>query len=150
MYKQDYEESADENLNKYNDAQLQTLRLHELQVYINKAHRHFLDFFEDEGLYGYEIKFSSIIQFFVEISPRCNTEEKKKIFRMIKNIDEFLEKYPIFKERLNEITHQSQIQIDKNSAKVIRDFLIRFDMVVKKLAKKHGYSSPDLDESGLF
>lgn len=144
----DYDEE-DMKGSKFNEGVLQTIRIHKLQDKINFASQHLNHFFDDEQLYGYEIKFECINQLLVEVSSKLSPEEDEEIDKIKNAIEMFIEKNPIHIKQRNSVSFMESVSCDKISLNVLKKALFNYDKKVRKLLEQHGLGNPDVEDSGL-
>ena len=139
-----------DKVSKFNEGALQMLRIHDLQGKINQATPHLLHFFEDERLYGYQIKLDCITQLFVECSSKLKAHESNKGEDLRKEINAFLLKYPIHKLLSNNVSHNPETRLNMESFKIVKEALHSYDILIRGYLEKHGLSAPEGEDlSGL-
>lgn len=138
----------------YNEASFKMIRFHEEQSKINNVRDKPLSLFIDETtgneIRGYNVWFSSLVNMMSELWSKLNDEEKEES-RRLKNIIEFLFLInPPYKvSRDDRSGYPSNIFSMSNWLK-LKDKLYDFELKLREFKEKHGYDSPEEDESALF
>lgn len=146
---QEYEEFLDGKESSFNEAKLKMFRLHELQLKINFCNLSPLIHFPEENLYGYQIIFNSLKSLFAEVHSKLSHIKQIQGKNFIIEIQTFMQRNPIHKEKSNGVTYASTIYINKQAWEILKHKLFDLELLVKEYLEETGYSSPTSDDSGL-
>lgn len=137
------------SMSKFNEASLKLLRINQEQIRINMCNVNLLGYDMEVGKYNYEVKFSSITSLFVEISAQLTDPEIKDVKKIRSDIKKLLKDKPIHIYQENMVTHETKINIKIENWEELEEKLFEYDLLIKKLMKKHGIALPESDDPSL-
>ena len=145
----DFFQSEQGSISKFNEASLKLLRINNEQLRINQCNINLLGFDHEVGLFNYEIKFNCLGSLFSEISAQLTDTEVDKVKVLRKKIKNRIRNRPVHSEKENMVTHEKEQKLNKYSWDILEENLFDFDLLVKKLMKKHGMALPESEDPEL-
>ncbi len=135
----------------FNEASLKMMRIHNLQDTINKC---WLDPTAHDPMTGkrnYEIIFSCNTQLLQETNPQMDDKEEEKIESLKFAIEQWMKQKPIFTATIkSKWSGAMQEGINDTNWSILKDFLYKYEKLIRKALNTHGLSVPIKGESGLF
>ena len=125
------------SVSTFNDGNFQPARIDKIQGSCHDSYRHFLHFFEDENLYGYEIFISDIDCMYVEVESYLNEDERNKVKKFRSEIYSFLEDNPIYRTEMNPVLHTPETKPNRTNYYKLRELLFNYQLFVRRLLKEH-------------
>lgn len=137
------------SISKFNEASLKLLRINNEQIRINQCNINLLGFDLEVCMHNYEIKFNCLGSLFSEISAQLTDPEITKVKELRKEIKKLMIEKPVHYEQENMVTHEKIKRLNKISWNKVEELLFDYDLLVKKLMKKHGMALPESDDPEL-
>lgn len=130
---------------KYNEAEFQMLRGHNLQDLINNCKINLEAWNDSFECYNYEIVFMVLNSLLAETASKLDKEkELKKALRLKKALWIFIKKKPI------NIKVNNRSKVDNDSLEILGDKLYEYELMIRDFREVHGFSSPlKEDDEGL-
>ena len=142
---------------KFNEAQFQMIRGHEIQSNLNIFKLNFTGWNIEFNDYNYNVIFLLLNNLLAESSPKLTNKEKTKeeekqgelqdCLQMRKKIGFAMKKYPIHKNRRK--LEEKITYVDNVASELIKELLYEYELMIRKYRDKHGLSSPN-KKQGLF
>jgi hypothetical protein len=132
---------------KFNEAQFQMIRGHEIQANLNLCKLNLVGWNNEFNDYNYKIVFLLLTNLYSESSPKFTDTEKKQCEDLKNKIEYAMMKFPIHKTRRN--LEERKTYTDGVAYKIIKDLLFEYEIMIRKHRDKHGLSSPN-KKGGLF
>ncbi len=147
-------EQDEVNVSKFNEAALKMLRIHELQRTINTVNANLLAFNPELGRYNYELHLSTNYSLMMEVLPKLKENDKIKEQTAVLNfynlIYDNMIKNPIYRsKKIRDGTTIISKAPDMDAFNELRQRLVHFEALIRKLLEKHGLGTPARDLSGL-
>ncbi len=132
---------------KYNEAEWQMLRGHNLQDLVNNCKINLEAWNDAFQCYNYQIVFRVLSNLLAETSSKLDEKtELKKAMNFKKAIEQFTKINPMHIKSNN----GEKDRIDKASLEVINDYLYDYELMIRDFREIHGFSSPlKEDDEGL-
>lgn len=138
-------EYGDGDSSDYNEAFLKMHRLDRLQNTINDCSNNPLSYNEEINTFNYELRFSTCNSLLQEIYSKLSEEERKDILALKNAIEIILIKYPIHSYKSNVITKKKELKINNNNWLVIKNWLYKYELKLRDLLDKTGYTTKSKD-----
>lgn len=138
-------------ISDYNSASYKMFRLHELFKEINSINNDLSAFNLEFNIFNYELKFRLLESLYQEVESKLRSEEKYEGEGLRVCIQELLKKYPVHTEIRNNIYPYKTIKkVNHVNLNIIRNWLFKFESLVRQLIDSHGMDTRYDDESSLF
>lgn len=137
----------DDIISKFNEGQFQMLRGHNIQDLLNKCKLNLRAWNEEFQEHNYKIVLILLNNLFAETSSKLRPEEltKGRDFKLA--LEGFLDKHPIHRQVKK--ARGFVVGFDKKSFDIFNKEIFNYELLIRHLREKHGFSSPQLVE-GLF
>lgn len=135
---------------KFNEGALKTLRIHTLQATINEVNINLLIYYEEYGMYGYQVKFECLKSLFSECYPKLAEARQEQGKARIQKLKSFMTYNLAMVEYENPITHMMTARVNPMAWKVLEEELFDFYLLTKEFLDESGFGSPnEEDDEGL-
>lgn len=143
-------EEEEDSLSKFNEAIFQMRRLDTEQARINISNQSPLELNQETGMYNYELMFNSMVNQFIEISPKLKTDEILKGKLLRKQLQKQLRTYPPYTTQRNALTHEQEEHFIKQNWEDFKELLFNFTLFIRKMMDVHHITTPKQGESSWF
>lgn len=143
--------SDDGKMSEYNSAALKMRRLDELLSILNSININLLAFNDEVKCYNYQYKFNLCDGLFQEVESKLNKEERSDAERLRSAIQIFMDCNPVVIKKRVSLNPPRTIKIpDERVWKILKEWLFKYETLVRKLMDAHGMDTAYDDDSALF
>jgi ribosomal protein S17E len=143
-----YSESEEDisSTSKFNEAFLKMHRIHRLQDTMNICGMNPLAFNNELQVFNYQAKVSACDGIMMEVWGKLDDEEKNKASQLKRAVERFMEKYPIYISKKNQVNNKKMVDVDPSAWNVLKNIIFEYECYMRELLSRTGYDSPNKDE----
>jgi len=134
------------NVSVINGGVLKTIRIHEHFKFISMLSANLSGFNLEHGEYNYNIKKEVLDVLYLEVESKIKQHEREDAESLRNAIKLFMKNYPIYHKRYNGVNKTTKIEINKRNLEVLREYLYKYELVVRRLHDLYGLDTRYAEE----